>query len=348
MVDLAGLPLEELVTTYAFGAVRSADLMPGGKNQHHQLVTSEGTFVVRRSYRSKTEAALDAELELIAFLREEGFPAPEVVPTADGRSWTTVGGRLYTVWVYVPGRAFSPEQPADLEHAAGALATYHRLVEGFTSAAPMLPAEGLARRLADRLVQVLALAGDPAGPGALQAHDDAGRRALAILPYALEEAQRTLGLLAQLAPGLPRTLIHGGCRRGSLRFQGPMLAAVLDFDSARWEARVIDLGIAVHDFAKRYGDPQSDDYKVALDLDVASRFLRAYSEGNPPVEAEIEALPALLAAKRLHRSLGRYSRLLDGLTTPGDAPKVILEMARVRWLATHADQLQTALGGARV
>lgn len=348
MVDVAELPLEELLATYAFGTVRSADLMPGGKNQHHQLVTSDGTFVVRRSYRSKTEAALDAELELIAFLREHGFPAPEVVPTADGRTWTTVGGRLYTVWVYVRGRAFSADQPADLDQAATALATYHRLVEGFTPAAPRPSGEGLADRLADRLAQVRALADDAAGPSAVQGHDDAGRLALATLPYALDEAQRTVGLLAGLAPGLPRALIHGGCRRGSLRFQGPALAAVLDFDSARWEARVIDLGIAVHDFAKRYGDPKSDEYKVALDLDVAARFLRVYSEGNPPADEEIEALPALLAAKRLHRSLGRYSRLLEGTTTPGDAPKVILEMARVRWLAAHADQLQTALGGARV
>ena len=347
------LPVAELVGEYALGRVESVTLLPGGKNQHHHLATAAGIFVVRRSCRSKTGAALDAEHELVAFLRRHGYPAPEAATTRDGRSWTTVGGRLYTVWAYVPGRPFSADEPGDLLAAARALATYHRLVEGFHPGAPRQHAEDLGDRLADRLGEVLALGGGGASSRAASSRvaadaDAAGRRALATLPYAVEESQRTLGVLARLAPGLPPTLIHGGCRRGSLRFRGSDLAAVLDFDSARREARVVDLGIAVHDFAKRYGDPGSDDYKVALDLEVASRFLRAYAEVNRLDDAEIEVLPALLAAKRLNRSLGRFRRLLDGTTTPGDAPKVTLEMARVRWLAAHADELRAALAGTRV
>ena len=340
------LPTAELLGEYALGPVESVTLLPGGKNQHHHLVTPAGAFVVRRSCRSKTAAALDAEHELVAFLRQHGYPAPEAATTGDGRSWTTVGGRLYTVWVYVPGRPFSAEEPGDLVAAARALAAYHHLVDRFEPRAPRQHAEGLGDRLADRLAEVLALGGG--APGRAADADAAGHRALATLPYAVEEAQRTLGVLARLAPVLPRTLVHGGCRRGSLRFRGPELAAVLDFDSARREARVVDLGIAVHDFAKRYGDPRSHDYKVALDLEVAARFLGAYAEVNRLDDAEIEVLPALLAAKRLNRSLGRFRRLLEGTTTPGDAPKVALEMARVRWLAAHADELRAALAGTRV
>ena len=72
--------------------------------------------------------------------------------------------------------------------------------------------------------------------------------------------------------------------------------------------------VAVHDYARVYGDPESDAYKVPLDLTVAGTFLRAYEEetDEPLSSAEIEALPAFLTAERLKRGLGRFERAALG------------------------------------
>lgn len=334
----ADLPVDELAAAYDLGPLASVELLSGGKNQHHHLVTARGEFIVRRSYRSKTAAALEVEHALVHHLRSAGFPAPEVVITRAGRTWATLAGRLTTVWVFVPGRPFLPGEPDDLDQAARALARYHDVVADFAPPGPAV-ADGLGQRLGQRVQAV----GASAEGGRDSPPDPASAAVLELLPSVLAEGKRLSTRLARLSPQLPRTFIHGGCRRGSLRFSGAELVGVLDFDSARYEARIVDLGIAVHDFAKRYSQLGSDDHKVALDLDVVRRFLGVYCERRPLGRAEAEALPAILVAKRLTRALGRYPRLLAGSATPGDLAKIRLELARVRWLDDHADELAVSL-----
>lgn len=72
-----------------------------------------------------------------------------------------------------------------------------------------------------------------------------------------------------------------GSRRGSALFSGDRLITMLDFDSARYEARVLDLAIALHDLAKVFGERGSPDFEVPLDLEVVSEFFGAYLQANP-------------------------------------------------------------------
>jgi hypothetical protein len=79
-----------------------------------------------------------------------------------------------------------------------------------------------------------------------------------------------------------------------------------------------------------------------------ARFLHAYCEVNTLEASVLEVLPALLAAKRLHRALGRYQRLLKGqVLSLGDTKKIMLEAARLRWLEAPRPQLRATLGVAR-
>jgi homoserine kinase type II len=127
----------------------------------------------------------------------------------------------------------------------------------------------------------------------------------------LQEVARALATYHQLvasfrpsSPKPPEAFLNESLRK--------RLATMLDFDSAHLEARVLDLAVALHDFAKVYGTPTSPEFKVPLDLAVVSQFLSADQEINPLEPIEIEALPALLIAKRLKRAFGRYERLFEG------------------------------------
>jgi hypothetical protein len=63
-------------------------------------------------------------------------------------------------------------------------------------------------------------------------------------------------------------------------------------------------------------------------------------------EAEIEALPTLLAARPLKRALGKYHSMIEDLqTSQGHVRKAAQEVARVRWLEAHGKELRTALWG---
>ena len=287
--------------------------------------------MLRRSYRAKTEAGVRFEHELVAHLRACGFPGPEFVPTVTGDPCAELDGRLWRLAHFVPGKAASAAIPGQAETVAESLARYHLLVEGFsagvpTPEAPLVPA-ALAERLAAVPTEERFLAAVP---------DDLA----APLRFALAEGQAVYRRLEELYRSLPVTIIHAGCRRGSTLFDGGRLAVVLDFDSAHLEARALDVAVAVHDFAKVYGDPDSPDYKVHLDREVAARFVNAYQSVTPLAAAELEAVPLLLRAKRLKRALGRYVRLLVGdPLSANDLRKIVLELARVRSLGDGDDLL---------
>jgi len=346
MTRAESLPLDALTTAYDLGPWESVRLLPGGKSQHYHVVTPRGAYVVRRSYRSKTWEALRFEHELMAYLRRHGFPVPEVVPCVNGDTAVAVDGRLYRVTAFVKGSGYQAGNVAQLQEVARALAAYHRLAASFRPSSSPPPRESLNEGLRGRLAALPSVEGLADLPGARGEADPQVRPLLQSLPYALAASAAVLGHLDRLYPSLPRLTIHAGCRRGSVLFTGDRLLAVLDFDSAHDEARVLDLAVALHDFAKVYGDPASSDYKVPLDLDVVARFLGAYLSVSPLSPAEREALPMLLAAKRLNRALGRYRRLLEGSAlSPGDTRKIALELTRVRWLEAHREQLRAALAG---
>jgi homoserine kinase type II len=63
-----------------------------------------------------------------------------------------------------------------------------------------------------------------------------------------------------------------------------------------------------------------------------------------PTEAEIEALPLLLEAKRLKRGLGRLSRSRHGeRLSDNDYMKIRLEDHRIAWLDEHRNALAAAV-----
>jgi homoserine kinase type II len=149
--------------------------------------------------------------------------------------------------------------------------------------------------------------------------------------------------LTALLPELPRVVVHGGARRGSLVFAGDRVVGVLDFDSAHADVRVLDLAVAVHDVGKVYTRLGDEDHKVALDLDRVAGVLGAYREEVRTTPAEAEALPLLLEAKRLKRALGRINRARAGeALSDNDHAKIQLEDSRLLWLDGHRAELVAA------
>jgi homoserine kinase type II len=340
-------PVSELESIYDVGPWGSLERLPKGKSRSYLLTAGGGDYVLRCSHKAKTDADMRFEHELTTFLTRNGFPAPQAVATRSGDTHVSLNGQLYCLWRFVEGSPFEDGNHAQLREAARAHATYHRLVASFEPSC-LPPAEmNLLEELRDALHQMPpleALAARLLERG-LQAQEVSAY--LDLVPYMLEKAHDALAQLELLYASAPVITIHGGCRRGSALFRGDRLVAMLDFDSARPEVRALDLAIAVHDYAKVYTDADSPDHKVPLDVQVAARFLRAYQDVNPLTDAELDALPALLAARRLKRFLRKGRKWFDGIRdfSDGDARKLHRETARVRWLESHEAELEAALTG---
>lgn len=315
LLDRAGeeLPLAELSALWPLGGWASISLVPGGKNEHFRVASADGIHYLRRSYRSKPLDELAAQLALMRLLRARGFPAPELVPARTGADHVELFGRWWIATRGVAGEPFDDGSLAHVRALGDTLGRYHRVVAD--QPAPVAE-PALLRELRGRAAE----------PG--------------VDPALRTRAEDVAGRLDGLLPELPRIVVHGGARRGSLVFDGGQVVGVLDFDSAHPDVRVLDLAVAVHDVGKVYTGSGDADNKVALDLDRVTELLAAYSQEMQPTAAEMEALPLLLEAKRLKRGLGRRSRALDGEHLSGnDYDKIRLEDQRLAWLDGHRDAL---------
>jgi Ser/Thr protein kinase RdoA (MazF antagonist) len=315
LLDRAGeeIPVAELAALWPLGGWASVSLVPVGKNEHFRVASADGIFYLRRSYRYKPLDELVGQLHLMRLLRERGFPAPEVVPARTGADHAELFGRWWIATRGIAGEPFDDGSPAHVRALGATVARYHRVVAD--QPAPMAEPAVL-RELRGRAAEE------------------------GVDPVLRTRAADVAARLAGLLPALPRTMIHGGARRGSLVFDGEQVAGVLDFDSAHPDVRVLDLAVAVHDVGKVYTGSGDADNKVALDLGRIADLLAAYSRGMQPTAAEMEALPLLLEAKRLKRGLGRRSRVMDGeILSDNDYGKIRLEDQRLAWLDQHRDAL---------
>jgi Ser/Thr protein kinase RdoA (MazF antagonist) len=338
-------PVSALADAYDLGPWESVEMLPKGKSDHYRLIAGSGEYAIRRSHRSKTSADMRFEHELVAHLRDSGFPAPVVVPTVSGDTCAAVDGDLYSVSVFVDGSGYEAGNAEHLRESARALAEYHQISASFR---PLSRSQEpfLNEILRERLTEMPPPEAISDFADAYADHDLQIPDLLESLFYALEKSEEVLGLLDRLYPELPLLTIHGGCRRGSALFSGDRLITMLDFDSARYEARVLDLAIALQDFAKVFGERGSPDFKVPLDLEVVSEYFGAYLQANPLELAEVVALPALLAARPLKRAIGKYRSMIEeARVSQGHLSKTAQEVARVRWLEAHGQELRRLLWG---
>lgn len=309
------LPVGDLTRLWPLGGWLTLARVPGGKNEHFRLSSGDGTFYLRRSHRAKPRAELVAQLALIRFLASRGLPVPLPVHTDAGADHAVVDARLWTVTRAIEGETYDDTSPVHLRSLGRVVASVHQLTENLDGG------EGPPYLLAE-----------------LQA-----RAAALQLPAPLKDAtRRVVDGLTALAPDLPRGLVYGGARRGSLLFQDDQVVGVLDFDSSHRDVRVLDLAVAAHDVGKIYTASAADN-KVAVDLGRVHTLLTAYAERRAFLPAEAAALPLLLQAKRLKRALGRMQRAEAGEPlSDNDLAKVALELRRLAWLDEHRSELDAA------
>lgn len=317
-------PLEALAAAYDLGQWRSLRWLAAGKNDHVHIRTDRTWFFLRRSHRSKTLDALLWQLDLLALLRRDGLPVPIVIPARDGNAVVTVGDRLYVATVALPGAPYDPDSPGQRRAAGAMLATYHNIVRRLSLA----EVETDRGTVLDTLRERLAVVDREAAPAMAAVGEHVARR------------------LAELWPHLPVSVVHGGCRRGSMLFDGTRITGLLDFDSARRGIRCLDLAVALHDIGKIYTEEGRSDHKVALDLPKMADFLTGYRELGALSPAEAEAVPLIISARRLNRGLGRAQREQSGEPVSGnDLLKIRLETARLEWLQDHAAELRALCAG---
>lgn len=324
-----------VMSNYDIGVIEQIQEFPRGSRKAPKLlITSEqGKFLLKRRARGKDDAykvAFSHALQL--FLAAKQFPLPHLIGTRkENNSMLQWRGTVYELFEYIPGQGYPHTLEATFD-SGRILALFHKLLGEFKS--EWQPASGsyhLQPSIENGMRAIPQAVGssDPTLTGLLEFLADTYR-------YAAEKVEE-LGLSTW-----PKQYVHADWHPGNMLFRDNHVVAVIDYDSARQLPRIIDVANGALQFSIIGGDEDVSKWPDYLDESRFKRFVRGYDEVMLLSEAEVRAMPWLMAEALIAEAVlpialtGSFGRM-HGLS--------FLQMVqrKVYWITHSAEKLVTLL-----
>ncbi|RXZ72455.1 phosphotransferase [Agromyces albus] len=253
----------KILAEYGLHATGDPKPLEGGEDNGNFRIATDKGEVVLREYRVSGIEKIRAELRLVAFLGQNGYPTPAPFHTASGEL-VIEAARPIAVFPWVPGDV-PPEMTAPLAgQLGGLLARMHLLTADWTDERiPVIDRLGLLHQ---------GLASRPELDGVDDWHD----RVRDFLEGRSEELERL--------HELPSGPLHHDLHRQNLLVADGEVTAVLDFDELNHGPLVIDLARVFHYLAV-------DDPDRRLPRDLADAAVAGYERTRALSDAERELLP---------------------------------------------------------
>jgi homoserine kinase type II len=327
-----GIPVSiaEVLDHYELGEIVSLVGLRSRTNENYLLTTRDGRYVLRGSHRSRSPESLAFEHRLLRYLTHRGFPVIQPLLSRDMETWVALDGGLWTLCRYVGGEQLDRTRPSHLAVAARALAAYHRIAPDFERSDEKCVGTWNIERWLKTTVEATACF-RPSELPEIEASRAYLVESLDCLSCALSSPDITQ---------LWKVVIHGDFSRRNILFQQDQLLAVLDFDGCHFEFRAMDLAIALKNICRGL------DKHSQLNMARVRAFMTAYKAEEPLSDGELVAIPRMLQAHRLRSLVARYERLcLAQRRKEHRTEKFLSEVARLRWLKDHRNEIVDALYG---
>ena len=326
--------LDELaivLSHYDIGVVESVVEYPRGSRKAPKLliVSEQGKFLLKRRARGKDDpykVAFAHALQL--YLASKQFPLPHLIGTKkDNNSMLQWRGTVYELFEYIPGQGYPQTLEATFD-SGRVLSLYHKLLQDFRSEwQPTGGSYHLAAAVEQGLRQI---------PASLRAAESTTGPVLQFLL----ESYRHAAQMANAA-GLdawPKQIVHADWHPGNMLFKDNRVVAVIDYDSARHQPRIIDAANGALQFSIIGGDDDIETWPEYIDESRYKRFLRGYDEVMLLSEAEMRTIPWLMIEALVAEAVfpiaatGQFGRL-EGFA--------FLQMVqrKVYWMQRSADRL---------
>ncbi len=306
-------------------------LAGGTNNAIWRADASDGQRYALRIVRDRSqEPALRYEAQLLGELARLplSFAVPAPIPTISSDALYVSDGDEACIAILTPLLPGLPPARTDLAvlpFAARALGELDLTLASLSASAslgdPFLPPMGALNRW-------FPLDGDPQAALDSLPLDGDGRAAMRM---ALELAQSTA---SEMYSRLPQQLVHRDFDATNILMEGSHVTAVLDFEFAAWDLRVLDLAIAMSWWPYTL-------LGTGREWEVIDPLGRAYMAVVPLTSEELAALPDALrlrdAVSFVHR-MGRYLTGQDSLAALNSRAEVY--RTRERWLVAEAETLR--------
>lgn len=335
-----------VLSHYDLGAIESIQPFPRGSRRAPKLVirTHGGAaYLLKRRARGKDEpfrVAFSHELQL--YLASKQFPLPHLIGTRDeNNSMLQWNGHTYELFEFIRGSSFdgSPEAARD---AGRVLALFHKLLAdyrprydppvGSYHAARNIPA------LMDAIPQTLS----KLDPRNAKEQADQIQQSVGFLQSSYNAAAARVD-----ETGLtdwPTQIIHCDWHPGNMLFRGSKVVAVIDYDAARVQQRVIDVANGALQFSIIGGGEDPAEWPDHLDEGHFRAFLAGYESVPHCVlaRAELRTIPWLMIEALTAESVipiaatGSFARM-EGVGF------LMMVERKIRWLQEHAESLSRSV-----
>lgn len=333
--------MEELAVVlshFEIGAIDSVqEYARGSRKAPKLLVQSEqGRFLVKRRARGRDDPFKVAFTHAIQLhLANKQFPLPHLIGTKkDNNSMFQWRGAVYELFEFIPGQSF----PATLEASydgGHTLGLFHKLLLDFTT--QYQPPVGSYHNtpVIEQGLQMLRnniLA--------------SGNREMKELGEFLTQsyAESAAAVEAEGVANWPKRICHADWHPGNMLYRDNRVVAVIDYDSSRLLAPIIDVANGALQFAVIYGDDDVSGWPEYLDEARFKRFLRGYEDVTILSQAEIAVMPWLMMEALIAEAVlpiaatGAFGKV-DGI------PFLHMVRRKLKWLQSNRKHLVEMAAG---
>src|SRR3954467_9570743 len=327
-----------VLSHFEIGIIESIVEFPRGSRKAPKLliVSEQGKFLMKRRARGKEDPFKVAFCHAIQLhLAAQQFPLPHLIGTKrDNNSMLQWRGGVYELFEYIPGQGYPQTLEGTFDSGRG-LGLYHKLLESFTS--EWQPSTG-SYHLAPA-VEMGLRAIPTTVPGAGDSEN------VASIDYLLRSYKHAADPVESL--GLdpwPKQIVHADWHPGNMLFRDNRVVAVIDYDSARYLQRVVDIANGALQFSIIGGDEDVSKWPEYLDEIRFKRFLRGYDEVMLLSEAEIKTIPWLMVEALIAEAVfpiaatGTFGRM-EGLAF------LNMVQRKTHWMQRSADKLVEIASG---
>ena len=320
---------------FDLGIVSSIEEFARGSRRAPKLIlqAERGKFLFKRRAKGKDDLAKVAfthQLQLT--LAGQNFPLPHLLGTRDDNNSMLVWeSNIYEMFEYIEGTGYDASLDATF-NAGRILGLYHKLLQDFRS--DYQPPQGSyhgASAIQQSIRNTVTSLPMEKRPSADELTETVG---------ALEKAYTTCAAASDKL-GLRNwqsQIVHGDWHPGNMLFRGGHVVAVIDYDAARLQQRVIDFANGALQFSILGGGEDPTTWPEYLDRTRFKRFLRGYDSVNVISTAELKAVPFLMCEAMIAEAVlpiaatGSFGRL-DGFGF------LIMVRRKTDWILQHLSEL---------
>ncbi|MBN2563336.1 MAG: phosphotransferase [Phycisphaerae bacterium] len=327
-----------VLSNYDLGIVGGVREFPRGSHAAAKMVitTDKGKYLLKR--RPKTEVdpyRVAFSHSLQSFLASRNFPLPHLIGTREhNNSMLKMGNSIYEVFEFIDGEPYDSGLVATYQ-SGKTLGLYHQLVREYEP--EWDPPHGhyhdsksvraFFKPLAETLVKTPSVRGKKQDLIEL----------LKLLRSAYTGAAKAANDLGM--PKWETQIVHSDWHPGNMLFDKGHVVAVIDYDAARIQPRVMDVANGCTQFSFVAGGRDLSTWEDRTDHLRAKRFLRGYDEMNLLSKAELEAVPFLMQEVLIAQTIPPIIRTGGTFAELDGFGFLNVVLRKVQWLQENRSRL---------